>query len=101
MKNFTTQDEVDGWVNVWSQLRSLGYTGNPIVKSVTVANTSATAAYLHFTSDGATQPSTAADGLLISSAGPGMSFTQYDCDLATTWLNTAGVVNINFSVVGG
>ena len=93
----------NAWKNLWVQALADGYDGNPIVKSLTVINFNATVAYLHFHDDGATAPTTAADGIPLSSdtlTAPSSSFTQEDVDLATTWVHTGGNLTIKYSITG-
>lgn len=100
MKQYTHTISVNGWINVDAALRAAtpAYTGDRVVKSFTIVNNSATACYLHFA--GASQPATAANGLLVSTAGVGAAYSAEHVDLLLTWINTAGATSITFSIVG-
>jgi len=103
--DLTVKPSINGWQNVGTLLFSTNsYQGLPKCKSLTVVNMSSTAAYLHATSDGSTNPTTAANGLPFSTdtaASPGSTITLEGVDLNTTWINTAGSISIVVSVVGG
>ena len=104
MSQFNTKAAIDGWVNVLTQLQTDGYTGAPKVKSLTVVNMTATAAYLHVTQDGSTNPATAANGLPFSTdtaTSPSSTITLEGVDLAGAWVNTGASIDITFAVVGG
>lgn len=100
MKQYTHTISVNGWINVDTALRAAtpAYTGDKLVKSFTMVNNSGTAAYLHFA--GASQPATAANGLLVSTAGAGAAYTAENVDLLMTWVNTGGALSITFSIIG-
>lgn len=101
MTDYTVKLSVNGWENLYTELRAAGYTGGFKPKSLTIVNNSATALYVHFTQNGATNPSTAADGQLVSTAGVNASFSVERPDLATCWLNTAGALDVYITVIGG
>jgi hypothetical protein len=93
----------NGWKNMYTQALADGYTGSQICKSFTVLNFNATVAYVHFHTSGSTSPTTAADGLPLSSAAgtaPGAAYTAEGVDLATVWVHTAGTQNIKYAVIG-
>jgi hypothetical protein len=91
----------NAWKNLWTQAVADGYVGSPVVKSLTVVNFNSTVAYLHFHTSGSTNPTTAADGLPLSSdvaVAPSAAFSQEDVDLSTTWIHTAGNQSIKYAV---
>jgi hypothetical protein len=93
----------NGWKNLWVQAVADGYTGNPVCKSMTVVNFNSTVAYLHFHTSGSTNPTTAADGLPLSSdtaTAPSSAFSAEGIDLSTVWIHTAGSINIKYCVIG-
>lgn len=93
----------NAWKNMWTQALADGYDGNPVVKNLTVLNFNTTVAYLHFHDSGSTNPTTAADGLPLSSdttVAPSSAFTQEDVDLSTVWVHTAGNQTIKYSIIG-
>lgn len=101
MANLTDVISVDGWANIYTILKAAGYDGTPVAKKLTIINEGAVATYLHFTSNGATAPSTAADGVGdISSGGSGTSYTEEDVNLGGAWINTAAAADITFRVQG-
>lgn len=100
MANITATISVDGWANLYNILKAAGYEGNPTVRVLIVINEGAVATYLHFTSDGSAAPSTAADGIAVSSAGSGTSFTAQNANLAGAWINTASATDITFVALG-
>lgn len=101
MTDYTTKLSINGWENLYTELKADGYTGGLKPKSLTIVNNSGTALYVHFTDDGSASPATAANGLLVSTAGAGVSFTAESPDLATTWLNTGGALDVYIAVIGG
>lgn len=101
MTDYTTKLSINGWENLYTELKADGYTGGLKPKSLTIVNNSATALYVHFTDDGSASPATAANGQLVSTAGVGASFTAERPDLATTWLNTGGALDVYITVIGG
>lgn len=93
----------NGWINLGTQAKADGYQGSPIAKSVTVVNFNATVAYLHLTDNGATNPTTAADGLPLSSdvaVAPSAAFSAGNVDINTIWIHSAGTQNIKYAVIG-
>lgn len=101
MTDYTTKLSINGWENLYTELKADGYTGGLKPKSLTIVNNSATALYVHFTDDGSASPATAANGLLVSTSAPGTAYTAYSPDLATVWLNTGGALDVYISVIGG
>lgn len=87
-----------------TQARADGYKGPQIIQEGTVLNFNATVAYLHFHTSGSTNPTTAADGLPLSTdsaTAPSSVYTlPQGTDLATTWIHTAGNQTIKYSVMG-
>lgn len=93
----------NAWKNLWTQAVADGWDGSPSVKSLTVVNFNATVAYLHRHSSGSTAPTTAADGLPISSdtaVAPSSAITLDKVDLATTWVHTGGNQTIKYMIEG-
>ena len=93
----------NAWKNIGTQAVADGYVGNPVVKSVTILNFNSTVAYVHLHPSGSTNPTTAADGLPISSdtaVAPSSAITFEDVDINTLWVHTAGTQNIKYAVVG-
>ncbi len=93
----------NAWKNLWTQAVADGYVGNPVVDSLTVVNFNSTVAYLHFHTSGSTNPTTAADGLPLSSdtaTAPSAAFSVENIDLSTVWVHTAGNQSIKYAVIG-
>ena len=93
----------NAWKNIGTQAVADGYVGNPVVKSVTILNFNATVAYVHAHTSGSSNPTTAADGLPISSdttVAPSSAITLEDVDIHTVWVHTAGNQTIKYQVIG-
>lgn len=94
----------NAWKNMGSQAYATdGYDGHPVVKSITILNFNATVAYVHTHDSGSTNPTTAADGLPISSdtaTAPSSAITLEDVDINTLWVHTAGNQTIKYLIVG-
>lgn len=94
----------NAWKNLLTQAVADGYTGSHIVTEATILNYNATVAYVHLTSDGATNPTTAADGLPIGTNTGTAPVSYFTCpegtDIATVWVHTAGNQTIKYSIVG-
>lgn len=98
----TKKISVNGWINLYTQAKTDGYTGSPIVRDATIINQNATVAYVHVTSDGATNPSTGADGLPIGTASaPSAAFSVVaGADIAGIWIFTSGAQDIKYHIQG-
>lgn len=91
----------NAWKNLWTQAESDGWDGGPQVKRLTIVNFNTTAAYVHRHTSGSTNPTTAANGLPLSSdttVAPSSTITYENVDLATTWIHTAGNQSISYQV---
>jgi hypothetical protein len=105
-KSFTEAFTLNNaWKNLGVQARADGYTGSSVIKCGVVQNNNATVAYVHATENGATNPSTAADGMPIgttSSTAPNGASIVLDegTDIDTTWIHTAGNQTIKYSITG-
>lgn len=93
----------NAWINLGTQARTDGYIGSSVVKSATVLNFNATVAYVHNHTSGSTNPSTAADGLPISTDtanSPSSAITFEGVDINTLWVHTAGNQTIKYTIIG-
>lgn len=102
-RQISTVLSINGWKNLLTIARAAGYEGNSIVLEATVLNLNATVAYLHITSNGATNPDTASDGLPIGTdtTAPLAYYTlPKGSDIAGVWINTSGAQNIHYSIIG-
>jgi hypothetical protein len=93
----------NAWKNIGTQAIADGYLGTNVAKSVTILNFNATVAYVHAHTSGSTNPTTAADGMNISSDttnSPSSAITLEDVDINTVWVHTAGNQTIKYMVLG-
>lgn len=102
--SITETVSINGWKNLRAQAVADGYTGSFVIRQGTIVNFNDTVAYLHLTKDGATNPSTASDGLPLSkdaTVAPSSAYTlPPGTDIATVWINTGSALNIKYSLVG-
>lgn len=98
----TKKVNVNGWINLYTQAKTDGYTGRPIVKDGTILNQNAIVVYVHITGNGATNPATGADGLPIGTASaPSAAFTLAEgADIAGVWIFTSGAQDIKYQIQG-
>lgn len=91
----------NGWKNVDAHLRANGWSGQGKARHLVLINNSATAAYVHLTGDGTTQPGTTTDGLPFTTdtaTAPSATIQLDDIDLKTVWVYTAGSIAINYAL---
>jgi hypothetical protein len=93
----------NAWKNIGTQAIADGYDGHMVVRELTLLNFNATVAYVHSHESGTTEPTTAADGMPISSdtaVAPSSAYTLFDADLRLVWVHTAGNQTIKYLIVG-
>lgn len=104
-KQITEKVSVNGWLNLLAQARADGYSGQAIIKGGVVVNPNATVAYFHATDNGATNPSTGADGLpfgTTSSTAPSAAIALVPgTDISCVWIFTSGAQDIKYGIIGG
>lgn len=92
----------NAWKNIGTQAAADGYSGSLVAKSVTVLNFNSTVAYVHAHTSGSTNPTTAADGLPVSTDtanSPSSAITLENVDIHTLWVHTAGNQTIKYMVI--
>lgn len=94
----------NAWKNLRAQAVADGYAGNFIITEGVIMNFNATVMYLHFSSNGATNPATTTDGIPLSNdaaVGPSSSFTlPKGTDISLVWMHTTGNQTIKYSLIG-
>lgn len=104
MSSITKKVSVNGWLNLGTQAKADGYAGSPFLSGGRIYNFNATVAYVHFTANGSTNPSTGADGLPIGTTAGTAPAAYIDIpkgvDMNGIWVNTSGAQDIKYWFLG-